>query len=257
MNSVMFTAPFNPPVMTTGIPAANDPANWNTRLRDILGKRRRDITDGCTGILGVKEQCTAQRDLVGHLRCPFFPIFTAGFPAECKLGTCQKTNQSIACTVQIDLTLKSDFALRAHHPPGNRGDHTFFAIPCGLNFMDIRVQIQADVGFSSDGFQNDQVPEIRIALRITILILYKQFPHDACLTGITVNPVGGSAADPYAYFTAGITAEYRTILYQRDFLAESCRSYGGAYASKPAPDDGDIRFNEFMLHTNTSLILYG
>lgn len=59
MNGVMLTAPFDPPVMTTGIPAANDPADRNARLRDILGKRRRDITDRCTRILGIKEECTA------------------------------------------------------------------------------------------------------------------------------------------------------------------------------------------------------
>lgn len=37
---VMFPAPFNPPVMTTGIPAANDPANRNAGLCNILCKRR-------------------------------------------------------------------------------------------------------------------------------------------------------------------------------------------------------------------------
>src|SRR5688572_6007623 len=70
MNGVMFTAPFNPPVMTTGIPAANDPANRNAGLCNILGKRRRDITDRRTSILGIKEKCTAQRDLISYLWCP-------------------------------------------------------------------------------------------------------------------------------------------------------------------------------------------
>lgn len=173
MNGVMFTAPFNPPVMTTGIPAANDPANRNAGLCNIFGKRRRDITDRRTSILGIEEKCTAQRDLISYLWCPLFAIFAAGFPTKCKLGTCQKANQPIARTVYIDLTLESDFAFRTHHPPGNRGNHAFLFIPSGLDFMYIRVQIQVNVGFSSNGFQNDQVPEIRIALRITILILYK------------------------------------------------------------------------------------
>ncbi|MNW61813.1 hypothetical protein D3C74_399010 [compost metagenome] len=80
------------------------------------------------------------------------------FPSDPEFGPGQKSDQAIACTIEEDRTLKADSPLRAHHPAGNRLDlpRVFFA--SGLYFMHIGIEVECNIGFGEDGFQNNQIP---------------------------------------------------------------------------------------------------
>ena len=54
VNGVQFAAPFDPPLVTAGVAAANDPLQRNRRRRNVFSEARRHIFDRMAHIFRIK-----------------------------------------------------------------------------------------------------------------------------------------------------------------------------------------------------------
>ncbi|MNI30171.1 hypothetical protein D3C73_840060 [compost metagenome] len=109
--------------------------------------------------------------------------------------------------------------------------------------MNICIQIQGNIRFGFYSLQNHQIPKIRIALRVAVLILQEQLAHNACFPGITVRSMRGCPADPDAHLAAGVAPEDGAVLHQRHLLSQSGCSNGCTHPGQSAADYRNVIVN--------------
>ncbi|MNC04222.1 hypothetical protein D3C75_516560 [compost metagenome] len=240
VHNIQLAAPFDPPVGAAVVAALDNPAQWDVGLGNILGKCWRHILHRLARVLGIEQQCAAQGNAVGNLRRPILAVFTVGLPSDPVFGSGQEAYQSITGAIEKHFAFETDPPLRSHHPACDRTDDPVVRIPIRLYLMHIRIQKEADVRLSPDRLQNGQIPKIRIPLRIAVLVLREQFPHNACFPGIPVGAVSRCSAYPHPHLAAGVAAQHRTVVDKRHLLAQPCCRHCRTTPRQTATDHGNV-----------------
>src|SRR5699024_8535462 len=76
-----------------------------------------------------------------------------------------------------------------------------------------------------------------VALRVAVLVLDEELPHDPGLTRVVVDAVGGGPAHPHPHLARGVPAQDGTVLHPRDASAAACGADRRAHPGEASADD--------------------
>jgi hypothetical protein len=149
-------------------------------------------------------------------------------------------DQAVPRAVEKHRAAEPDETFRTHHPAGHRVDAPGVVGAAGHDLPHVGVEEQRDVRLGPDRVEQHEVPVVRVARRVAVLVLDQQFPHHPAFAGEVVDAVSGGAAHPDPDLAAGVAAEHRPVGDERDLPAEARGGHRRAHPGQPAADDCDV-----------------
>ena len=116
-----------------------------------------------------------------------------------------------------------------------------------VNGIDSGIQQQGNIGLAGYLIQQDGIEYQWIAFGVAVSVLHQQLVHQPAFPcpAVVIAHVGSGAQYPQPHFTAGVTAQHRSVLHQCNFEALACCSNSAAHTGKTAAGDHEVNIYVF------------